>query len=340
MSTFHFGYEFSPPAEKRTIYDARSPLAGLRSAASEPSDSFTASDGTQIPYRVWRAASPRALVLLLHGAFDYCGAFDEIGVEFAARGVTAMAIDQRGFGATAARGHWCGEHRMIHDAIEAVGFLRARCGDALPVFLLGESMGAAVAVHVAADAPDLGLAGVMLAAPSAVTGTFLRLFGALIAPVMRYFTPNSGIVAVRLKAGDLRPSAADRLMNDPMVLHRLRPGMLIGLFDMLGAAVDAARRVRVPVLTMAGAKDNLIGILHIAWLHNRLAGEKQWVRFENGPHLLLHWQQRNLVLDQIFSWIETRLAALSATAAAEPRTGSKVGSHGGRWIDPMEAIAG
>ena len=309
--TFHLGYELYPPDEKRSIYDARSPMAGKGSAGPEATDSFTASDGAQVPYRVWRAAAPRALVLLLHGAFDYCAAFEEIGAEFAKRGITAMAIDQRGFGATVSRGHWSGENRMILDAIEAASYLRARCGGASPLFLMGESMGAAVAVNVAANAPRLNLAGVILAAPGAVTGTLLRLFGALIAPLMRFFTPDSGLVAVRLKAGEIKPSAADRLMNDPMVLHRIRPAMLLGLLDMVGAAVDAARHVHVPVLTMAGSKDDLIGILHIAWLHKSLAGEKEWIRFEDGPHLLLHWQQRERVLNKVFSWIATRLAALN-----------------------------
>src|SRR5450755_2752092 len=102
--SFHFGYELHPPAEKRSIYERRAPLADRATSAYESTDSFSASDGAQVPYRVWRAAFPKALVLLLHGAFDYCGAFDEIGVQFAARGVTAMAIDQRGFGATVSRG--------------------------------------------------------------------------------------------------------------------------------------------------------------------------------------------------------------------------------------------
>ena len=53
--SIQLGYELHPPAEKRSIYDARAPLAGLQSSASEASDSFTASDGAQVPYRVWRA---------------------------------------------------------------------------------------------------------------------------------------------------------------------------------------------------------------------------------------------------------------------------------------------
>ena len=305
--SFHFGYELYPPDEKRSIYDARSPMAGLGSAGPEATDSFSASDGAQVPYRVWRAESPRALVLLLHGAFDYCGAFDEIGAEFAKSGITSMAIDQRGFGATYSRGTWSGENRMICDVIEAVTFLRTRCGGTLPVFLIGESMGAALAVHSAANFPQMNLAGIVLAAPGAVTGMLLHIFGALVAPLMRAFTPNSGIIAIRLRAGELNETSANRMMNDPMVLHRIRPAMLLGLFNLVRSAQDDAIQMRVPVLTMAGTKDDLIGILHIARLHKRLAGAKEWVSFEGGPHLLLHWTRRDQVLVKILSWIEAHL---------------------------------
>lgn len=314
--SFHFGYELFPPEEQRSIYEASSPMTGLGSGGPEATDSFIASDGAQVPYRVWRAGAPRALVLLLHGAFDYCGAFDEIGAEFAKRGITAMAIDQRGFGATYSRGSWSGENRMVRDVVEAVTFLRTRCGDALPIFLIGESMGAALAVHSAANAPEMDLAGLVLAAPGAVTGMLLHIFGALIAPLMRAFAPNSGIVAIRLKAGELNQASANRLMNDPKVLHRIRPAMLLGLFNLVRSALDDASQVRVPTLTMAGTKDDLIGILHIARLYKRLAGLKEWVSFEDGPHLLLHWTQRDQVLLKIFSWIDGRIPRTQSIAGA------------------------
>ena len=306
--SFQFGYEFRQPDESRSIYDAKTRLANQLTSGSEASDSFTASDGAQVPYRVWRAMSAKALVLLLHGAFDYCAAFDDLGAKCAARGITAMAIDQRGFGATYSRGTWCGESRMIADAVEALKFLRARGGDSLPLFLIGESMGAAIAVHAAANAEALNLAGVALAAPGAVPGTLLRLFGTLVAPILEYFTPNSGIVAIRLKEAELSPDAARRFMSDPMVLHRIRPATLRGLLNLVRDAIDEAEGVRVPVLTMAGGKDDLIGILQAQRLHQRFGGGKEWISFDGGPHLLLHWKQKALVCERLFAWLEARMS--------------------------------
>jgi alpha-beta hydrolase superfamily lysophospholipase len=309
---YRFGFEFFSPDDQRSVSDARWSLAGLDPATLVRTGTLYASDGEKIPYRIWRAETPRALVLLLHGAMDYSGAFDEIGPLFAGRGFTAMAIDQRGFGATTSRGKWRGKNRMIRDAVEAVLLLRRREGDG-PVFIVGESMGAALAVHVASRAPDLGLAGIVLAAPGAVSGTWRRMLGTLLTRVLHFFAPSSGIVIERMSAWDFTPAAAIRLLSDPMVLRRIKPGMLFGLFKLSRSAVDEAEHVRVPALTMVGGREDLLREDCIKRLHHNLAGEKEWARFKRGPHLLLHWKRSDRVLGKIFSWIESRLTAGTLT---------------------------
>jgi len=131
--------------------DIRWALTALDPASSHVlCGAFQASDGADVPYRLWNAVgTPRAILLLLHGASDYSGAYDEIGPLLASRGFIAFAYDQRGFGATASRGHWIGRRRMVRDVQDAVTFLRKRVGVELPMFIVGESMGAAIAVHAA-----------------------------------------------------------------------------------------------------------------------------------------------------------------------------------------------
>jgi acylglycerol lipase len=304
---YRVGFEFASPEERTSISDARWSLAGLDPSSRVLTGRLEASDGESVPYRLWQADAPRALVLLLHGASDYSGAFDEIGPDFAGRGLTALAIDQRGFGATSTRGKWRGKNRMIRDAIEAIGFLRTRFGDALPVFIVGESMGAALAVHVAARAPNLALSGLVLAAPGAVSGMWRRVFGSTLARVLRFFLPNAGIVIERISAWEFTPGAAIRLLMDPMVLRRIRPAQLFGLFKLSRSAVDEAEHVRVPALTMIGSKEDLLREACIARLHKGLAGPKEWKRFRGAPHLLMHWKYNRRVLGKVFSWIDARL---------------------------------
>ncbi|MEJ0026497.1 MAG: alpha/beta fold hydrolase [Rhizomicrobium sp.] len=327
---FRFGFELSAPEERPSAADARWSFYALDPADRVRIGTFAASDGDAVPYRLWQAAAPaRGLVLLLHGASDYSGAFDEIGPRFAARGLTALAIDQRGFGATATRGTWRGKNRMIRDALESILYLRARYGAALPVFIVGESMGAALAVHAAARAPDLDLAGIVLAAPGAISGAWRRLFGSTLMRIFRFFAPRSGIVIERISGWEFTPGAAIRLLGDPMVLRRIRPAILFGLFKLARSAVDEAEHVRIPALTMIGSGEDVVREACIARLHRNLAGEKDWAYFKGGPHLLLHWKHNDRVLGRVFSWMEARLAGDAAPykiGAGATRAASS-GSH-------------
>jgi alpha-beta hydrolase superfamily lysophospholipase len=243
---------------------------------------------------------------LLHGAFDYSGAFDEIGPKLASNGFTALAFDQRGFGATRSRRHWCGIRRMIGDVADAVQFLRVRFGS-LPVFVVGESMGADIAIQAAAAKEELGIAGLVLAAPGAVTDAFRRLLWGTLIRLLGYLAPKGEVNIERISGGEFTPAGAIRLLGDPLVLRSVRPAMASGLFDLAVSTVKAARRVKFPTLTMVGSKEDFLYEKCIGRLHRALAGQKSWRVFEGGPHLLLHWKRASIVLDEITDWISGQL---------------------------------
>lgn len=308
---YRFGFETSSGDDVGGVDDARWSLVGAEFSAPLRSGRLRASDGAMVPYRLWQSREPRALVLCLHGAFDFCGSFDEIGPELSREGFVVLAIDQRGFGLTESRGHWSGKSRMTRDVIDAANFLRLRYSPCLPLFILGESMGAALAVHAAAVDP--AIAGLVLVAPGAVTGSWQRLFAAYIVRVLNKLLPNSAVTLERVSAWDFTPGAALRLMCDPLVLRRARPSLLLGLFKLAVGAADAAKTVRVPVLTLVGGKDDLLRLACIARLYAKLAGHKQWRVFRAGPHLLLHWKHRARVLTRIVRWLESQLSSDSTS---------------------------
>lgn len=309
--TVRFGFRrISPRVRMNAPSAMRWSLAALDPEAHVLSGTFVASDEALVPYRLWQAEAPRALVLLLHGAFDYSGAFDEIGPKLRAHGLTAFAYDQRGFGATASRGHWTGKKRMVKDAIEAILLLRQRFGHGLPVFIIGESMGAAVAVHVAARGRNLDLSGLVLVAPGAVAGTFRRMFGQFLARLLGRFAPESEIAIERIGNEELTATSAIRLLSDPLVLRGVRPKMAFGLLELAAHAVDMAHKVSAPALTLVGTRDDVLRTACITRLHLSLKGEKVWESFDGGPHLLLHWREGDRVLDRALAFIDAHLPPL------------------------------
>jgi alpha-beta hydrolase superfamily lysophospholipase len=278
------------------------PRARLRCGA------FVAPDGAQVPYRLWHAREPRAAVLLLHGAFDYAAAFDEIGPKLARRGFTALAIDQRGFGATASRGTWPGAATMAADAAAAACFLLARMPPATPLFVLGESIGGAVAIHAAANGLIPQLRGLVLAAPGALASAFRQRLLVWLAAGVRALAGDAELVFERLSGWELTPAAAIRLIGDPLVMRRIRPPMLCGMADLARSSVSEAAHVCVPVLTMVGARDELVRRSCIRRLFDNLGGDKTWLVVADAPHLLLHWRRGAEVLREAADWMEARLA--------------------------------
>jgi alpha-beta hydrolase superfamily lysophospholipase len=295
---------------------------------------LVASDGAVIPYRLWRAREARAAVLLLHGAFDYSAAFDEIGPRLARRGFSALAIDQRGFGATASRGTWSGASRMMEDACDAARFLLGRAQAGVPLFLLGESMGGAVAIHAAASGHVPQLKGLVLAAPGALASAFRQRMLALLAAAARGLAGDAELVFERLSGWELTPAAAIRLIGDPLVMRRIRPDMLCGMADLAFSSIAEAANIRVPALTMVGARDEIIRRSCIRHLFDNLGGEKTWRVVPEAPHLLLHWRRGAEVLREATAWMS---AQLGEENPAREREQTKVATSGNIAAAPCRA---
>jgi acylglycerol lipase len=240
---------------------------------------------------------------MLHGCCDYAGAFDDIAPKLANRGITCLAYDQRGFGATASHGMWTSQDRITQDALEMARFLRARARPDLPLFILGESMGGSVAVHTAAHHADLDIAGLVLVAPGALACATRNRFYRWLMRGLRFFARQSEIIVERTDAAELTAAAAIRLLSDPLVMQSIRPDLLDGVIAMGFAAVEAASKVSVPTLTVIAGKDDLVRGECVRELHANLKGPKILAPIENAPHLLLHWRRGNIVLGYIHRWI-------------------------------------
>ena len=150
-------------------------------------------DGDRRPFRQWSPAGdgrPRAVVIALHGFGDHGQAFETVGAALAARGIAVIAPDQRVFGRSRARGIWPSGRTLVAD-LAVIGRLVAARYPGRPIFVLGESMGGAVAMVARAEGLPVagvdpgGTGGMGAGQHAALAGRRPRLFrapGTLVAP--------------------------------------------------------------------------------------------------------------------------------------------------------------
>lgn len=292
-------------------------------AAVVPPDLIlTTDDGARLPVRVWRPGvfPARAAVLALHGYGDSRDAFEQVGPYLAARGIALYAYDQRGFGAAPGRGHWAGTDRMLEDAAEAAAAMQAREPNT-PVYLMGESMGGAE-VLLLADGIRLARHGVhprgMIALAPAVWGrgqmnllTVLSLDGAdFVAPGWML---TGREIPLHIRASDDR-AALVKLARDPLTLMGSRVSLLDGLVGQMTAAQAAASRVRIPLLVVYGAKDDLVPAAATAAAWAKLPPGVRVAYYANGYHLAMRDLDRQAVEQDVVGWIDAPDAPLPSGA--------------------------
>lgn len=275
-----------------------------------------AGDGARLPYREWRAARTRAVIVAAHGFNDYSNAFDMPGKWFARRGITTYAFDQRGFGETDQRGIWAGSEVMADDLATAVKLFADR-HPGVPVYVMGVSMGAAVVMKAAAKGLPARVRGAILVAP-AVWGwrAMNPLYKSALwltahtVPFMSATGRNTGI-----QASDNIPMLIG-LGRDPLVIKETRFDAAYGLVTLMDEAHDAAAGIDIPVLYLYGAKDELVPFeptLDVA----RKIRKKRFVYYDEGWHMLLRDKQRRKVWRDIAAWVSNRDGRLPSGEAVQ-----------------------
>ena len=270
----------------------------------ETPDSFMMADGTRLPYRTWLPdGDPWAVVLALHGMNDSRDAWEYPAPELAAHGVAVFAPDQRGFGDTAVRGYWPGTQALVDDARAMAGLLHQRYPHAR-LFLMGESMGAAVLMCLATAPGAPAADGYILVAPAvwgrAEMNVFLRAGLWLFANLVPGLTVTGAVA--RKVASDNR-DAIRRLSQDPLTIHETRFDTIRGLVNLMDAALAAAPRFHAPALFLYGGKDEMIPDKATVATWRGLPEAPVRAFYPAGYHLLLRDHDRMTPIDDILYWM-------------------------------------
>lgn len=287
---------------------------------------FVASDGAVLPVRAWRPSGPiRAVVIALHGFNDYSRFFGSTGEFLARHGVASYAYDQRGFGLAPENGLWAGIDAYTRDLAEFTAEIRRKHPD-VPVHVLGESMGGAVAIVAMTDPNPPVADGLILVAPAVWARTTMPWYqtwmleiGVRLAPSMRltgeglHIQPSDNLDMLR------------NLSRDPQVIKGTRLDAMHGLTDLMDRALEQAKNLTGPVLLLYGERDEIVPrepILHMLASLPAAPGHRT-AFYENGYHLLLRDLRADRPWGDILAWLMNRDAALPS--GADRRTLGRAG---------------
>jgi alpha-beta hydrolase superfamily lysophospholipase len=256
---------------------------------------FVASDGSRLPVKKWLPdGRPKAVLVALHGFNDYSNGFAWPAEFLAGNGIATIAYDQRGFGQSPHRGIWPGIELLIRDASEMVRLVKSEYPQ-VPVYLMGVSMGGAVALSAAASTDLSSVEGLFLVNPAVWGGeslsSFYRGMSWLGAHVIR------GLKVSRLSSITFSDNEEmmDALHADPVFIAKTRLDAVYGVVNLMDHVQEIAADNNKPAYIFYGLKDEVISIDAMCLLLGKLSSPFDVTFYSEGYHLLLRDLNRRQV---------------------------------------------
>lgn len=272
------------------------------------SDYFVTGSSAKLPVYRWLPAHKptKAVIVAVHGFNDYGRFFIEAGNYFSEAGIVSYAYDQRGFGGAADRGRWASVQTYLKDLFDFTRLIRER-HPGVPLYLLGESMGAAEVILAMTDDSRPEADGVILSAPAVLDWTTVPWY-----QKAGLWLAAQSVPWLRLTGENLHVVPSDNiemlraLHRDPLVIKGTQIGTLYGLTHLMTSAFEKARRMDTLALILYGERDEIVPKRSVYRMLSRLPPTRRWraAFYPNGYHLLLRDLGALKLWQDIVAWID------------------------------------
>ncbi|RDK04320.1 alpha/beta hydrolase [Paraburkholderia lacunae] len=286
------------------------PAAEIRTGAPS-SSTVTTSDGFELPLYRWPAAAPlRATVALLHGLAEHAGRYAALAARLNAAGIELVAIDLRGHGQ--APGKRAYVKRFDDYLLDAQALLDAAAQSCAPLFLMGHSMGGAVAALYAIERLDptgRRLSGLILSSPALAPGRDVPRWMLTLSQVISRLWPTFPAMKIDAALLSRLESVVNANRRDPLVHHGSIPARTGAEILLAMTRIERGRAgLRVPLLVYHGTADKLTepdGSRDFG----KHAGspDKTLTLHEDSYHETMNDLDRDRVIGELIGWIEARL---------------------------------
>jgi len=259
----------------------------------------------KVPYRSWLPLNqPKEVLLCVHGLGFSSASFAEFGRSMAGRGFAVYAVDVRGFGQWAKRK---GQDTVDFEAClldieQALKALR-KAYPGVPVFMVGESMGGAIAMAATARHPEL-VDGLVSSVPS--SDRYYKVGGEIVVGAHYLEDPDKKIDPEIIDKISTDERTRAQMENNSMNRLKLSPKELKQFETFMKSNFDNAHLIeKPPVLMLAGFKDKLVKPEGTIELFNALSTQdKLLMIIGDSEHLLLEENQLTNQLAQMLNvWI-------------------------------------
>lgn len=264
--------------------------------------------GLDLFAQVWMPErNPRAVVVIAHGLGEHSSRYEEVARRLVAGGFAVYALDHRGHGRSPGRRANIERFSyLVTDFSTFIGRSSRQHPDA-PVFVLGHSMGGAIATATALRIQNtlrgLALSGPALAAGEVVSGSKRSMLN-----MLSSILPNIGALKLPPEAVSRDPAVVSAYEQDPLVFHGSVPARTVAeLLQVIATFPDEIRKLRVPLLIQHGSADSLVPIDGVQEVYKKAITKDRELKIYDGLfHEIYNEPEKDQVIGDLVGWLSAR----------------------------------
>jgi acylglycerol lipase len=277
---------------------------------------FAGVGGLEIFTRSWQPeGKKRGAVVIVPGFNSHSGQYLWVGEQFAAKDLTAYAIDLRGRGRSEGERYYVEKMEEYTDDVATLVRTAKSENPGLPVFVLGHSAGGVISCVYTLDhqseidglicesfAYDLPAAGIVL---SVLKG-------------LSHIAPHTHVYTLKNEDFSRDPLVVEAMNNDPLINGESEPTQTAKVM------IDAASRlneefplIKLPVLILHGTDDKATNPAGSQFFYDNTGSADKTLKLYDGHyHDLLNDVDKEVVMSDINDWIDTHVSATQTKSVA------------------------
>ena len=309
-------------AETASLKKTTTTVSTVKTKNSKTTTTKTVRLKIEVPCRAWvpKNVQPTAVLLCVHGLGLNSQSYQDFGQQMQAAGFGVFAVDVRGFGTwTKLKGkEKCDFDACLADVDKALQILH-QAYPTKPVFVLGESMGGAIAMRFAAAHQD-SIAGLISSVPSGSRfhTTKNKVNVALHLVTLRGNQPlDVGTKVVEEATND--EAIRTKWEADPYDRLKLSSKELFQFQKFMNENHETAKQLdRLPVLFLVGLNDKLVKPRGTVKLYNEVPNsDKELITIRSSEHLIFELHKISPDLQKVLiGWLQSHVK--SAPVSKKP----------------------
>ncbi|MGW0173556.1 alpha/beta hydrolase [Rhodococcus sp. NPDC003322] len=270
---------------------------------------FTGNHGTRITYDIWNPdGEPVAILVLAHGLGEHARRYDHVIARLLDLGLVVYAPDHRGHGRSGGKRVELKDWHDYTDDLHRVFELARASHPGLPVYLLGHSMGGAIALDYALD-HQADLAGLILSGPAVDVTSGTPGIVVALGKVIGKYLPGLPVETLDANLVSRDPEVVAAYNDDPLVHHGKVPaGIARGMILNAESLPPRLPTLTLPLLLLHGEKDGLANVNGSRMIASTAGTEDlTYKEYPGLYHEVFNEPEQEQVLDDVVGWLKDHL---------------------------------